>query len=90
LRGVHRIMHSGKLYIFYIHSWEMDPRQPRVDGLDSISRFRHRVNLDRCEDRFAALVNALKWIPICELIDQWKMHHVTRAHHVPGTGLVSA
>jgi polysaccharide deacetylase family protein (PEP-CTERM system associated) len=81
LRGVRRIMHLGKPYVFYIHSWEMDPRQPRVDGLDSISRFRHRVNLHRCEDRFAALVSAFKWMPLGELVDQWKMCQETAAHH---------
>jgi polysaccharide deacetylase family protein (PEP-CTERM system associated) len=71
-RGVRMILRSGMPYVFYIHPWEIDPGQPRVDGLDVFSRFRHRVNLHRCEQRFAALVGAFEWMPLCDLIDRWK------------------
>jgi polysaccharide deacetylase family protein (PEP-CTERM system associated) len=71
-QGVRMILRSGMPYVFYIHPWEIDPGQPRVKGLDVASRFRHRVNLHRCEQRFAALVDAFAWMPLCDLIDQWK------------------
>jgi polysaccharide deacetylase family protein (PEP-CTERM system associated) len=70
--GVRTILRSGTPYIFYIHPWEIDPEQPRVKGLGASSRFRHRVNLHRCEKRFAALCNAFEWMPLCKLIDTWK------------------
>jgi len=41
----------------------------RVTGIKATHRFRHRVNLQRCEARFAALVDAFEWIPLCDLID---------------------
>jgi polysaccharide deacetylase family protein (PEP-CTERM system associated) len=69
LWGVRRILRSGTPYIFYIHPWEIDPGQPRVTGLKPTYAFRHRVNLARCEERFASLVGAFEWIPICDLID---------------------
>jgi polysaccharide deacetylase family protein (PEP-CTERM system associated) len=72
LWGVRRILQSGMPYIFYIHPWEIDPGQPRVTGIKATHRFRHRVNLERCEERFAALVGACEWIPLCDLIDGWK------------------
>jgi hypothetical protein len=58
-------------YIFYIHPWEIDPGQPHVAGLKATNRFRQRVNLNQCEKRFAALVSAFDWMPMCDLIDEW-------------------
>ena len=69
LWGVRRILRSGTPYIFYIHPWEIDAGQPRVTGIKATNQFRQRVNLQRCEGRFAALVDAFEWIPICDLID---------------------
>jgi polysaccharide deacetylase family protein (PEP-CTERM system associated) len=69
LWGVRNILRSGKPYIFYIHPWEIDAGQPRVPGLKATYRFRHRVNLERCEGRFTALVGAFEWVPLCDLID---------------------
>jgi polysaccharide deacetylase family protein (PEP-CTERM system associated) len=71
LWGVRRILRSGIPYIFYIHPWEIDPGQPRVAGIKATYEFRQRVNLQRCEGRFAALVGAFEWIPLCDLIDGW-------------------
>ena len=71
-QGVRTILRSGVPYIFYIHPWEIDPGQPRVHGLKATYRFRQRVNLHRCEERFAALVGAFEWMPLCDLVDSWK------------------
>ena len=46
--------------------------QPRVSGLRASIRFRHRINLHRCEKRFAALVGAFAWMPMRDLVDEWK------------------
>jgi polysaccharide deacetylase family protein (PEP-CTERM system associated) len=69
LWGVRRILRSGIPYVFYIHPWEIDAGQPRVAGIKPTREFRHRVNLERCEGRFAALVGAREWLPLCDLID---------------------
>jgi hypothetical protein len=76
---VRAILRSGNPYIFYLHPWEIDPGQPRVDGLNAIARFRHGVNLDRCEERFASLVGAFEWMPLGELIDSWIATHPSAA-----------
>jgi polysaccharide deacetylase family protein (PEP-CTERM system associated) len=80
LAGVHTILRSGAPYIFYIHPWEIDPGQPRVAGIDFANGFRQRVNLHRCEGRFASLAGAFEWIPICDLVDQWKAGHSGQLH----------
>jgi len=42
--------------VFYIHPWEVDPDQPRVEGAGALSRFRHYLNLDRCAERLGRLL----------------------------------
>ncbi len=47
--------------MFYFHPWEMDPDQPRIDGLPFKSRFRHYLNLNRFESRLTRLLQELPW-----------------------------
>ncbi|MCA9298353.1 MAG: DUF3473 domain-containing protein [Phycisphaerales bacterium] len=66
--GVKRIDRSGQPYVFYIHPWEIDAGQPRMTGLKRSHRFRHYVNLGRCEDRFERLVKGFEWTSIDALL----------------------
>jgi polysaccharide deacetylase family protein (PEP-CTERM system associated) len=70
--GVRRILASGAPYMFYIHPWEIDPGQPRMTGLSAVSRFRHYLNLGRCEDRFAELLQDFSWSTVRSVLDQRK------------------
>ncbi len=54
--GLGSINRMGKPFGFYLHPWEIDPGQPRLD-VKWFSRFRHYNNLEVCEQR---LVNLLK------------------------------
>lgn len=47
--------------VFYFHPWELDPGQPRVDGIDVKTRFRHYLNLHRMEDRLERLLQDFAW-----------------------------
>jgi polysaccharide deacetylase family protein (PEP-CTERM system associated) len=85
-QGVRAILRSGMPYVFYIHPWEIDPEQPRVDGLDAISEFRHRVNLRRCEQRFTALLDDFGWLPLGELVDWWKKKCAPQSAGAPTLG----
>ncbi|HEX5576476.1 MAG TPA: XrtA system polysaccharide deacetylase [Gemmatimonadales bacterium] len=70
--GVRRILGSGAPYVFYIHPWEIDPGQPRMSGLSAVSRFRHYLNLARCEDRFSRLLADFSWTTVKSLLEQRK------------------
>jgi polysaccharide deacetylase family protein (PEP-CTERM system associated) len=70
--GVRRILAGGAPYIFYIHPWELDPGQPRLEGLGRLNRFRHYVNLERSERRFRALVSGFRWQTVGQVLEQWK------------------
>ena len=47
--------------IFYFHPWEIDPEQPRPDGLGLKTRFRHYLNLDRTYGRLERLLDEFNW-----------------------------
>jgi len=50
--------------IFYFHPWEIDPEQPRMQGLSARTRFRHYLNLHRTEARLRRLLADFAWGPI--------------------------
>lgn len=54
LRSVNR---EDQPFVFYIHPWEVDPGQPRIENAKASSRFRHYLNLDRCEARLDRLLS---------------------------------
>ena len=56
--------------IFYFHPWEIDPEQPRVPGVDSKTRFRHYVNLDRTEGRLRQLLQDFQWGRVDQVFDE--------------------
>jgi polysaccharide deacetylase family protein (PEP-CTERM system associated) len=66
--GVRRILRSGRPYVFYIHPWEIDPDQPRPDGVSGLARFRHYVGLNRCERRLASLFADFRWTTMADLL----------------------
>lgn len=47
--------------VFYFHPWEIDPDQPRMDGISLRSRFRHYVNLSSMERRLRAVLRDFQW-----------------------------
>jgi len=47
--------------IFYFHPWEIDPGQPRQQGLNLKTRTRHYLNLNRMESRVKNLLNDFNW-----------------------------
>jgi len=68
--GIRRILASGMPYVFYLHPWEIDPGQPRVEGLPRSYRFRHYINLDQTEKRLEALLADFEWSGVGELLDR--------------------
>ena len=47
--------------IFYFHPWEIDPEQPRQQGIDVKTRFRHYLNLERMQPRLSRLLDDFAW-----------------------------
>ncbi|HPE80214.1 MAG: DUF3473 domain-containing protein [Sedimenticolaceae bacterium] len=47
--------------IFYFHPWEIDPEQPRQQGIDAKTKFRHYLNLERMQPRLSRLLDDFAW-----------------------------
>ena len=47
--------------IFYFHPWEIDVDQPRVEGIDNKTRFRHYVNIPKMEGKINQLLGDFNW-----------------------------
>ncbi len=54
-------LQEGQPGLFYFHPWEIDPDQPRQQGLPLKTRFRHYLNLHRTEQRLRRLLTDFAW-----------------------------
>ncbi len=66
LRRINR--REGQPFMFYVHPWELDPRQPRVPTRSRLSRFRHYVGLQRCEVKLDRLLERFRFGRLCDVI----------------------
>lgn len=53
--------------IFYLHPWELDPRQPRLP-LNLLNRVRHYRNLSQTEARLRRLVGDFRFAPLSTVL----------------------
>jgi len=53
--ALNQITKHGDEFVFYIHPWEIDPEQPRIENAGLLSRFRHYNNLGKCHSRLEKL-----------------------------------
>jgi len=68
-RGLQRLNEVEKRpFIFYVHPWELDDGQPKIQGLGLRSRFRHYVNLSRTEEKLAKLLGDFDFCTIRDLL----------------------
>jgi polysaccharide deacetylase family protein (PEP-CTERM system associated) len=66
--GIARLnRHEGQPAIFYLHPWEVDPGQPRLDA-PWLSRFRHYRNLDQTEGRLRRLLEDFRFGPLRDVV----------------------
>ena len=51
-------------FVFYLHPWEVDPDQPRVNNAGPLSRFRHYNNLSTAQEKFERLLDDFQFGPL--------------------------
>lgn len=62
--AIERLNHQeGAPAVIYLHPWEIDPAQPRING-SLLNRFRHYINLDKTEPRLRQLLKDFQFAPI--------------------------
>ena len=67
-RGVSAVLKGGRPFVFYIHPWELDPGQPRLRDVPWGRRFRHTVNIERCEARWRRLLGDFQWTNLLDVV----------------------
>jgi polysaccharide deacetylase family protein (PEP-CTERM system associated) len=55
---------EGRPVVFYLHPWEIDPDQPRVNGIGWFKSIRHYRNLHRTEERLEKLLRDFRFTSI--------------------------
>jgi len=58
--GVKSILNSEKTYLLYLHPWEIDPKQPRLNNASIFFKFRHYVNLNKTAFKLASFIETFK------------------------------
>lgn len=66
---LYRASSHGHPLVMYLHPWELDPHQPRMQG-STISKFRHYLNLDKVQGRLKQLLKDFSFGPIHHLLPQ--------------------
>jgi polysaccharide deacetylase family protein (PEP-CTERM system associated) len=67
--GLSRINRMEKKpFVFYLHPWELDPQQPRMEGAGVKSQVRHYLNLGKTEKRFRKLLMDFSLAPLMQSI----------------------
>ena len=56
--GVRSILNKDGAYLFYMHPWEIDPGQPRVQQASMAARFKHYSNLAKTEDKLRKMIES--------------------------------
>jgi len=64
---------EGKPAIFYLHPWEVDPDQPRLNA-GAASRFRHYYNLGATESRLRRLLREFRFGTVTQILAQVEAH----------------
>ena len=67
-RWLREINRQGRPFVFYIHPWEIDPKQPRVSGAPFKSQFRHYLNLHRTIPRLQKLLQDFSFTTIQNIV----------------------
>jgi polysaccharide deacetylase family protein (PEP-CTERM system associated) len=62
-----RLEKQGAKLVMYLHPWEIDPEQPRMDG-SWTAQFRHYLNLHKMEKRLATLLVDFQFGSIVQIL----------------------
>lgn len=60
---------EGMPFLFYLHPWEIDPDQPRINGAGLKSNFRHYLNLKKTESRLEELTKDFNLTSISKAVN---------------------
>ncbi len=60
-------------FVFYVHPWELDPDQPRLQICSRLSRTRHYLNLASTEKKLDVLLRKFRFGPLGDVIEETRL-----------------
>jgi polysaccharide deacetylase family protein (PEP-CTERM system associated) len=57
--GLKNILKKENAYLFYLHPWEFDSEQPRVDNASHLSKLKHYTNIRQTDKKLKKLIKKL-------------------------------
>jgi polysaccharide deacetylase family protein (PEP-CTERM system associated) len=57
-------------FMFYLHPWELDDKQPRIELLNLRSQFRHYTNLKHTEAKLRKLLEHFAFCSVRDILDR--------------------
>jgi len=75
--SIRKIHKKGKPAVMYIHPWEIDHDQPKIDGVDALTKIRHYRNLHTTERKLGRLLSAFRFGTIQDLREAMNPHKQT-------------
>ena len=70
--GLSQINRRQQPFIFYLHPWEIDPDQPKIEA-GWFSRFRHYNNLEKCESRLKRLMVDFQFGTVSQVLENFDL-----------------
>jgi polysaccharide deacetylase family protein (PEP-CTERM system associated) len=67
--GLRQVNSDGRPFAFYLHPWEIDPEQPRIEA-GRVARFRHYTNLAVCQARLERLLDEFPFGRMIDVLTQ--------------------
>jgi len=61
--GLRQINRERRAFMFYLHPWEVDPEQPRIEA-NWFSQFRHYTNLHQTQGRLRRLIGQFRFTTV--------------------------
>ena len=72
--GLRQVNSHRQPFIFYLHPWEIDPDQPKIEA-GWFSRFRHYNNLEKCEARLQRLMQDFQFGTVWQVLEDSGLTH---------------
>jgi len=82
-RCLRRINAAGQPFVFYLHPWELDPKQPRFLHAPWRSRFRHYVGLHTTEAKLEELLRRFAFATLGQVVSRHAGRQSTSAQPQP-------
>ncbi len=68
-QGIAAAHRAGQPAMLYLHPWEIDPGQPRIEGMTRLRTLRCYYNLGGTYERLEQVLDRFRWAPVSEVLE---------------------